>query len=91
MCVATNSQGRKLVKRRLQRTSPLGKVVGLTGSAGYIRAGRSAGRGADDTGPAAEDDVSGRDNVVVAASGSVSVGGFDELEKDVPNSDVTVT
>jgi hypothetical protein len=89
--VATKFQGRKLVKRRLQRTSPLGKALGLTTSAGYIRAGRSAGRGADDTGPAAEVEASGMDNVVVAASGLVSVGGIDELWKDAPNSDVTVT
>ena len=79
------------MKRRLQRTSPLGKALGLTTSAGYIRAGRSAGRGADDTGPAAEVETSGRDNVVVAASGLVSVGGIDELWEDMPNSDVTVT
>lgn len=79
------------MKRILHRTSPLGKELGLTKSAGYIRAGRSAGRGADDTGPAAEVEASGRDNVVVAASGLVSVGGIDELWKDVPNSDVTVT
>lgn len=78
------------MKRRLQRTSPLGKAVGLTNSAGYIRAGRLAGRAADDTGPAAEVEASGRDNVVVAASGLVSVGGIDEL-CDVPNSDATVT
>ena len=78
------------MKRRLQRTSPLGKALGLTKSAGYIRAGRSAGRGADDTGPAAEVEASGRDNVVVAASGLISVG-TDELWKDVPNSDDTVT
>lgn len=91
MLAATKDQGRKLVKRRLQRTSPLGKAVELTDSGGYIRAGRSAGRGADGTGPAAEDEGSGRDNVVVAASGSVSVGGIDELWKDVPNSDDAVT
>jgi len=89
--VATKFQGRKLVKRRLQRTSPLGKALGLTTSAGYIREGRSVGRGADDTGPVAEVEASGRDNVVVAASGLVSVGGTDELGKDVPNSDVAVT
>jgi hypothetical protein len=77
------------VKRRLQRTSPLGKAEELTGSAGYIRAGRLAGRGAVDTGPAAELEGSGRDNVVIAASGLVSVGGVDELW-DVPNSDDTV-
>jgi hypothetical protein len=63
----------------------------LTTSAGYIREGRSVGRGADDTGPAAEVEASGRDNVVIGASGLVSVGGIDELCKDVPNSDVTVT
>lgn len=77
------------MKRRLQRTS-LGKELGLTKSAAYIRAGRSVGRGTDD-GPAAEVDGSGRDNVVVGASGSVSVGGIDELGKDVPNNDVAVT
>ena len=59
-------------------------------SAAYIRAGRSAGRGTDD-GPAAEVEGSGRDNVVVAASGLVSVGGIDGLGKDVPNNDDTVT
>ena len=78
------------MKRRLQRTFPLGKALGLTKSAGYIRAGRSAGRGADGTGPAAESDGLGRDNVVVAASGLVSMGGI-ELWEDAPNSDVTVT
>jgi hypothetical protein len=60
-------------------------------SAGYIRAGRSAGSAGDDIGPAAEFEGSGRDNVLVAASGLVSVGGIDELGKEVPNSDVTVT
>jgi len=89
--VTTKFHGRKLEKRRLQRTSPLGKLLGSTGLAGYIRAGRSAGRGADVTGPEAETEGSGRDNVMVAASGSVSVGGIDELGKDVPKSDDTVT
>lgn len=91
MLEATKFQERKLLKRRLQRTSPLGNALGLTTSAGYIREGRSVGRGADDTGPAAEVGASGRDNVVIGASGLVSVGGIDELCKDVPNSDVTVT
>jgi hypothetical protein len=77
------------VKSILQRTSPVAEVVGPT-CAGYIRAGRSAGRGADGTGPAAEVEGSGRDNVVIAASGLDSVGGIGELW-DVPNSDVTVT
>ena len=69
----------------------MGKVLVSRSSAGYIRAGMSDGREADCTGPAAEFEGSGRDNVVVAASGLVSVGGIDELGKDVPNSDVTVT
>lgn len=63
----------------------------LTKSGGYIRAGRFAGRTADATGPAAEFEGPGRDKVVVAASGLVCVGGIDELGKDAPNSDVTVT
>ena len=42
------------------------------------------GRGADDTGPAAEVEGSERDNGVVEASGLVSVGGIDKLW-DVPN------
>jgi len=62
----------------------------LTKSGGYIRAGRSDGREADDTGPAAEFEGSGRDKVVAAASGLVCAGGI-ELGKDVPNSDDTVT
>jgi hypothetical protein len=40
-------------------------------------------------GPAAELEGSRRDDIVVAASGLVSVGGVDELW-DVPNSDDTV-
>lgn len=91
MLEVTKSQERNSVKRILQRTSPLGKVEGSTRSEGYIRDGMFAGRGADDTGPAAEFEGSGRDNVVMGASGLVSVGGIDELEKDVPNNDVTVT
>ena len=91
MLATTNFQGRTLVKRILQRTSPLGKALGLTKSAGYIRAGRSPGREAVDTGPAAEFEGSGRDKVVVAASGLVIMGGIDELGKDVPSSVGTVT
>jgi hypothetical protein len=91
VCVTTNSQLRKLVKRILQRTSSEGKSLALTMSAGYIRAGRSAGRAGDDTGPGAEFEGSGRANVVGAASGLVSVGEIDELGKESPNSDVTVT
>ena len=91
MFATTNSQLRKLVKRILQRTSLVGKSLVLTMFGGYIRAGRSVGRGADGTGPAAEFEESGRDNVVVAASGLVSVGGIDELGIYAPNSDVTVT
>jgi hypothetical protein len=90
--VETKFQGRTGVKRILQRTTSSRKVVGLTNSAGYIRAGRSPGREAVDTGPAAEFEGSGRDKVVVAASGLVSIGGIDELGKDVPNNSVgTVT
>jgi len=86
--VATKLHERKLEKRRLQRTSPLGE---LTWFAGYIRAGRSAGRGADGAGPEAEAEGSGRENVVMGASGLVSVGGIDELLTDVPNSEDAVT
>jgi hypothetical protein len=84
VCAVTKSQGRKLVKRRLQRSSPVGKALGLTGSAGYIREGRSAGRRGDGTGPAAEVEGSGRDNVVAGASGLVPLSsgetGLDALE-----------
>lgn len=60
-------------------------------SGAYIRAGRYDGRGAPGAEPVAEMEGSGRENVVVAASGLVSVGGIDELCKDVPNSEVIVT
>jgi hypothetical protein len=90
--MATKFQGRNLVKRRLQRTSPFAKVLESTKSAGHIRAGRSAGRAAVDTGPAAELEGSGRVCVVGGASGLVNVRGIDELGKDVPSgSDDTMT
>lgn len=60
-------------------------------SGAYIRAGRYAGRGAPVGESVDELEGPGRDNVVVAASGLVRVGGIDELCKDVPNSEDIVT
>jgi hypothetical protein len=88
---ATKSHGRKLEKRILQRTLPLGKSSWLDWPGGYIRAGRFAGRRADVGWLAAELEVPGRENVVIGASGLVNVGGIDELWEGMPNSEVIVT
>jgi hypothetical protein len=66
------------------RVSPINSL-GSIGSGEYMHAGRFGGRGTSGAGP--ERDLEGN-NVVVTASGSLSVSGTEELGTGTPNRDV---